>query len=44
MKAKDQTPLKDKRKHNNKRENVWFTLPSNVIPPNFGTKGKKKLK
>jgi len=37
--------IDEKRKHNNKRPIQDFCkLKTDVIPPNFGTKGRKKLK
>lgn len=37
--------INEKRKHNNKRPmQDWCKLGSDVIPPNFGSKGRKKLK
>ena len=34
-----------KKKHNNERlMTSWCKLPTDVIPPNFGSKSRKKLK
>lgn len=36
--------IDEKRKHKNDRtDNSWCRLPTDVIPPNFGAKGRKKL-
>ena len=37
--------IDDKRKHKNDRPSCsWFRLPTDVIPPNFGSKSRRKLK
>ena len=46
MKSKNvNSNLTDKTKHKNDRINSsWCRLPTDVIPPNYGSKGMKKLK